>query len=247
MLEWQFMSEFEQHKSSLIRLVETWSDENLELVVQIASGDSELRNAMLERYADLLLFFCKKKDITQLRNLAERFKLALSAKMVLPYSQVLEEVLPTFPVTELIYSHNKLTEFPWWVCKMPQLTSIDFSYNGMENIPAEIINLQKLENLTLKSNKIKILPDYIGDLMKIEILQLDFNEIEVLPDSIGNLANLRWLCLERNKIKILPKTAANLKNLNWLSIEGTPLGDKHHVTYGTFTNVETTFFKKLLH
>jgi hypothetical protein len=240
------MSEFEQHKASLIRLIETWSEENLELAVQIASGDMELRNAMLERYGDLLLFFCKKEDIKQLVNLAEKFKLALSAKTILPYSQKLEEILPTFPVTEIIYSFNNLFEFPWWVSKMPQLTSIDLSYNAIENIPEDIVKMENLKNLTLKSNKIKNLPDYISKLKNLEILQLDFNQIEVLPDSIGNLPNLNWLCLENNKITILPKTAANLKKLTWLSIEGTPLGNEHKVTYGAFTNVNTPFFKKLL-
>jgi Leucine-rich repeat (LRR) protein len=240
------MSEFELHKASLIRLIETWSEENLELAVQIASGDSELKVAILERYGNLLSFFCKNEDICEIVNIADRFKLALSAKTTLPYSKTLEEILPTFPVTEIIYIFAKMTEFPWWVCKMPQLKSIDFSHNEIENIPVDILRLENLENLTLKKNRINTLPDFICDVKKLEILQLDFNEIEVLPDNIGKLSNLRWLCLENNKIKKLPKSAANLKNLTWLSIEGTPLGKENKVSYGTFTNVETAFFKKLL-
>jgi len=240
------MSEFEQYKSSLIRLIETWSEENLELAVQIASGDAALKDALQERYGILLSFFCSNDNIKELVNLPDKFKIALGAKRDLPYSKNLEEILPTFPITDINYSYVKINEFPWWVTKMTQLKSIDLSENEIEIIPKEILSLENLENLTIKRNKIKILPDYISELKKLEILQLDFNEIEVLPDSIGNLPNLNWLCLESNKITKLPKTAANLKRLSWLSIEGTPLGNEHKVTYGAYTNVDTPFFKKLL-
>jgi hypothetical protein len=240
------MDNIEKEKLATIRLIESWNNENVIIALEIMKGNRQLKTAVKQHYESMLKALFKKVDLDVFQNFPQKLSEILRSYSDIPYYECLDKALPLVPIYRLNLSHSKIEVFPWWILKMPQLTEINLSNNEITLIPDNIDELYNLEMLNLTGNNIHTIPDAVGRLSKLEKLQLDFNNIEIIPDSIGNLSKLTWLCLEANKIESLPKSLMGLSSLYWLSIEKTPLGEKHNVLGGTYTNVNESFFQNLL-
>jgi len=240
------IEELEQEKLSIIALIESWKQENIDLALQIMRGKRKLRALVKVHYTPMLTALFAKVDLNVLAEMPEKLLRLMSGGKEIPYFASLEGVLPLVPMDYFYCTNGKMTEIPWWVFKMTQLKELNMSAQEIKEIPEQIGNLQYLEGLNLTKNKLTKLPDSIGNLMNLEKLQLDFNKIESLPHSIGMLKKLTWLCLEANEIKSLPKSAENLSALYWLSIEKTPLGKANKISKGTYISADSPHFKALL-
>lgn len=236
----------ENETKALVQLINTWTEENIELAFQIMKGAPELKKEVEVLYLPILNMLGKEFAFANVKNIPKDLAYNSGSGYSIPYSEVLEEIVSSMPVDSIDYSLSSLDEFPWWVCCFSGLECLNLGNNSISEIPEKITQLTNLKELNIDRNKLTKIPKSLGTLITLRKLQLDFNQIEEIPDSLGNLTNLEWLCLEANKISKLPKSLENLKSLSWLSIEKTPLGKKHKINHGMFIDVTAEQFQQFL-
>ena len=113
---------------------------------------------------------------------------------------------------------NQLTQLPYTIGNLTNLTSLDLQYNQLTKLPDTIGDLSNLTRLYILKNQLTKLPDTIGNLNNLRILDLFDNRLTQLPDSIGSLNNLTRLYLIRNQLSQIPDTIGNLTNLTLLNL-----------------------------
>jgi Leucine-rich repeat (LRR) protein len=246
------MDHLELEKKGIITLVESWSNDNITLALEILKGNPELNKAIKEHYKELLKAVFSRVVLDDFLNFPQKLANEIRANKPIPRLKLVENILPHVPITRLSLSAMDIDTVPWWVYKMTQLIELQLPTNNIKTVSPEIKQLQNLIVLNLNHNLLHEIPEEIGELEKLEKLQLDFNYIEVIPEKLGNLHNLKWLCLEANKIEILPKSLVGndnitgLTSLYWLSVEKTPLGDRFNIKGGKYINISDELFKKLI-
>lgn len=229
---------------SLIALIMSWEEANLQLAVSILHGNPSLKDQFMDQYG-LLFELIGNPEIEVLETLPYWISRSV-CQAVIPFQENLIPLFESMPIYELQMRKKGLERIPWWVFHLKKMSILTLPQNEIKEIPAEILQLENLTKINLENNLLESLPENIGEMISLEKLYLDFNHIKELPESIGQLSNLFSLCLEDSDIRKLPKSMKNLHKLSWFSMEKTPLGKYFGLTYGEYISVEDDRFFEYL-
>ena len=85
------------------------------------------------------------------------------------------ELVRVFPNLDRAYaSRSGLVEFPWAVCALPNLHSLDLSLSDFVAVPSEVSRLQQLKELFLYGcTRLQRLPSSISTLTALTLLRLE--------------------------------------------------------------------------
>ena len=163
----------QEELKALVSLINSWQEENIELAFQILKGNRTFKQEVAALYGPILELIGKKFSKNNVLSIPVELGYAKFCNKEIPYSQELEAILLTIPITYLDYSYRNLEILPWWVCSLRKLSEINLSNNKLEALAEEIVNLTDLQFLNVNHNKLKTLPQNIGNLTRLEKLQLD--------------------------------------------------------------------------
>jgi internalin A len=136
------------------------------------------------------------------------------------------------------FSGARMTELPYWIGDLTDLTELNFNGNQLTRLPGSIGNLTNLTTLRLRDNRLTQLPESIVHLARLTELDLEGNQLTELPDSIGHLTNLTTLDLDGNQLTELPDSIGHLTNLTTLDLDGNQLTELPD-SIGHLTNLTT--------
>ncbi|MCP4437745.1 MAG: leucine-rich repeat domain-containing protein [Aureispira sp.] len=222
----------EEEKQSIIRLIASGDDTNIELALQLMKIDEALYSFFEARYTPIIRHFNK----SSLRSLKFVYN-EIHSMFYVGYTNV-EDCHDLIPIEFLarrdnLKLHRIPTDSPLFqqLDQHANLKSLDLSFNKLKTFPLNICNCLFLKYLTLSDNRFQQLPTEIGQLQKLKTLRLNKNELIKLPDSIGELSSLRILTLSENLLENIPDTIQNLTNLRQLFLENNelPLKEKYRI------------------
>jgi hypothetical protein len=188
----------------------------------------------------------------RIRRIEKNWKINLMIKywrMEIPFDAYLKKL----PVRKLKLFRKPTKVLPFFLCKLPQLESINvnkcqlkevpdywdkltnlkvlvLTNNLLTSLPKSFSTLRQLNRLSLSGNRYAEVPEAISGLSQITSLSLGSGkEISFIPEWIGSFKNLNYLSFSHTKISYLPKSFGNLTKLNCLYIFRTPLVEKHKI------------------
>lgn len=165
-------------------------------------------------------------DKSILTNLTKLERLDLSHNNLTTINDLAFGNTPPSTLTEINLSHNKLSEFPQFVCSVGvSLTSLILTHNNIVTLPPGIFDrLSTLTSLDLSFNSLCSLPSGITSLSEtLRTLSLRGNRIaRAAEGTLGALRELTSLDLSDNRLTRLPSDLLSLGSLDTLALAGNP-------------------------
>ena len=96
-------------------------------------------------------------------------------------------------------SHNKLKEFPLFLCQLIHVDFVNLSANQITSIPHGIDVISAVE-INLNQNQITVLPESLARCKRLKVLRVEENCIASggLPPAILRDSTISLICLEGN-------------------------------------------------
>lgn len=193
---------------NLFRLVDTWDETNLEMVIKITqSGGAELRAAFMERYGKMIEGMGKKR-IDSFRKLPTKWKKMKNIHRAgllnnwnpdVPFLNQDEEFYFSATLhTERYF--NQLDEVPEGIKVMKNLKKFSFHFHHIEHLTDAIGELTALTKISLLDNKLKALPLSFKKLKNLETLILSMNSFEFIPEVLFEMEHLKLLHIYKNPL-----------------------------------------------
>ncbi|KAM6170569.1 leucine-rich repeat-containing protein 2 [Rhynchocyon petersi] len=122
---------------------------------------------------------------------------------------------------ELNVSFNHLKSVPAELGDCENLEKLDFSGNlELTELPFELSNLKQVTFVDLSANKFSSVPICILRMSNLQWLDISNNSLNDLPQDIDRLEELQTFLLYKNKLTYLPYALLNLKKLTLLVVSG---------------------------
>ncbi|XP_069481773.1 leucine-rich repeat-containing protein 2 [Ambystoma mexicanum] len=139
-------------------------------------------------------------------------------------SQLPPEIGYLHNLKELNVSFNRLTCIPPELGNCENVEKMDFSGNlELTELPFELSNLKQVSFVDLSDNKFPTIPICILRMPNLEWLDLSSNNLKDLPEDIDRLNELKTLLLQKNMLKYLPWSLTNMPKLSMLIVSGDSL------------------------
>ncbi|XP_006893023.1 PREDICTED: leucine-rich repeat-containing protein 2 [Elephantulus edwardii] len=122
---------------------------------------------------------------------------------------------------ELNVSFNHLKSIPAELGDCENLEKLDFSGNlELTELPFELSNLKQVTFVDISANKFSSVPICILRMCNLQWLDISNNSLNDLPQDIDRLEELQSFLLYKNKLTYLPQALLNLKKLTLLVVSG---------------------------
>ncbi|XP_062985504.1 leucine-rich repeat-containing protein 2 [Elgaria multicarinata webbii] len=118
----------------------------------------------------------------------------------------------------------ELTELPFELSNLKQVTFVDVSANKFPSIPICVLRMSSLQWLDMSSNNLKDLPQDIDRLEELQTLLLQKNKLTYLPHALLNLTKLSLLVVSGDAIVQMPTAICeSTTGLKFISLKDNPL------------------------
>ncbi|XP_007949936.1 leucine-rich repeat-containing protein 2 [Orycteropus afer afer] len=122
---------------------------------------------------------------------------------------------------ELNVSFNHLKSIPPELGDCENLEKLDFSGNlELTELPFELSNLKQVTFVDLSVNKFSSIPICVLRMSRLQWLDISNNDLNDLPQDIDRLEELQTFLLYKNKLTYLPYCLLNLKKLTLIAVSG---------------------------
>lgn len=112
-----------------------------------------------------------------------------------------------------------LTQFPAWICDLPNMVLLDLSHNHLQTLPSTFCRLNNLLYLDLDDNAFMEIPPLLHDLDSLQFLGMKRNHIQIIPHWISTTKHLGVIDLEGNMISEIPANLQDFKRLTELNLD----------------------------
>uniref|UniRef100_A0A8C8RXY6 Leucine rich repeat containing 2 n=1 Tax=Pelusios castaneus TaxID=367368 RepID=A0A8C8RXY6_9SAUR len=118
----------------------------------------------------------------------------------------------------------ELTELPFELSNLKQVTFVDVSANKFPTIPICVLRMSSLHWLDISSNKLTDLPQDIDRLDELQTLLLQKNKLTYLPRALINMPKLSLLVVSGDDLVELPTDVCeSTSGLKFISLKDSPL------------------------
>ncbi|XP_067424672.1 leucine-rich repeat-containing protein 2 [Emydura macquarii macquarii] len=125
---------------------------------------------------------------------------------------------------ELNVSFNNLKSIPPELGNCENLEKLDLAGNlELTELPFELSNLKQVTFVDVSTNQFPTIPICVLRMSSLHWLDISNNKLRDLPQDIDRLDELQTLLLQRNKLTYLPRALLNMPKLSLLVVSGDDL------------------------
>ncbi|XP_048148914.1 leucine-rich repeat-containing protein 2 [Corvus hawaiiensis] len=118
----------------------------------------------------------------------------------------------------------EITELPFELSNLKQLTFVDVSANKFHSIPICVLRMSNLQWLDISSNSLKDLPEDIDRLDELQTLLLQKNKLTYLPRALVNMPKLSLLVVSGDDLVEIPTAICeSTTGLKFVSLKDSPV------------------------
>ena len=141
-------------------------------------------------------------------------------------------------ISSFIATNCKFNTFPFQICDLSNLVSVDLSFNKIKGVPDQILNCKNLKTMILTNNHIETISaklfqinleyllvqnnniSFLPLIQKnetnsfiLKIFDLTNNNLSVIEEDVFSNINVERLFLSFNKIEVFPKLSPMIEQL----------------------------------
>ncbi|XP_074063391.1 leucine-rich repeat-containing protein 2 [Macrotis lagotis] len=118
----------------------------------------------------------------------------------------------------------ELTELPFELSNLKQVTFVDVSANELSSIPICVLRMSNLQWLDISNNHLNDLPQDIDRLEELQTFLIHNNKLTYLPQVLLNLTKLTLLVVSGEGLVEIPTAICESKTLKFVSLMDNPIG-----------------------
>ncbi|XP_072452968.1 leucine-rich repeat-containing protein 2 [Notamacropus eugenii] len=122
----------------------------------------------------------------------------------------------------------ELTELPFELSNLKQVTFVDVSANQLSSIPICVLRMSNLQWLDISNNHLNDLPQDIDRLEELQSFLLHKNKLTYLPKALLNLTKLTLLVVSGEDLVEIPTAICESSTLKFVSLMDNPIGKTNY-------------------